>query len=249
MKEKEIEINLEGTRAKVVFHAYRGIKLNTLLVSFEERRRTLSTLDGFRDVNYVANTFIPNNLLEHTMNDFMGFKETFSEMAFGIPADEMTFLGTGVSMDDLAVHEESYQEFKVYCLATAGVRGNAMRTGVDKTFWIERNGKFEEAAGTINTLLFTNVPLTDGSLARAIITATEAKTAALQDLDVRSTSAPQNQATGTGTDNVIVASGKMVGNPVWITGGHTKMSELIGVATKTAITEAIKKHDFKKQKT
>jgi adenosylcobinamide amidohydrolase len=244
MKEKEIKVNLEGTKAKVVYHAIRKIKLNTLLVSFEERRRALSTLDGFRDVKHVANTYIPDNLLEHTMNDFQGFKKSFPEDAFGIPVDEMTFLGTGVSMDDLAVHEESYQEFKVYCLATAGVRGNAMRTGVDKTFWIERNGKYEEAAaGTINTILLTNVHLADGSLARAIITATEAKTAALQDLNVRSAYDPKNQATGTGTDNIIVASGKMVGKPVWITGGHTKMSELIGVATKKAITEAIKIHD------
>jgi adenosylcobinamide amidohydrolase len=80
-------------------------------------------------------------------------------------------------------------------------------------------------------------------LARAIITATEAKTAALQDLDVRSTFTPQNQATGTGTDNIIVASGKMVGKPLRITGGHTKMSELIGVSTKKAIIEAIKKRN------
>jgi adenosylcobinamide amidohydrolase len=248
MKEKEIKLKLEGTKAKVVYHAFRGTKLNTLLVSFEERRRALSTLDGFRDVNHVANTFIPDGILEHTVNDFQEFKENFPQTAFGIPADEITFLGTGVSMDDLAVYKKSYQEFTVYCLATAGVKGNAMRTGVDETNWIEKNGKYEKTVGTINTILLTNVPLNDGSLARAVITATEAKTAALQDLDVRSTYDPQNQATGTGTDNVIVASGKMVGKPLWITGGHTKMSELIGVSTKTAITEAIKKHHFQFKK-
>ena len=244
MKEKEIKLKLEGTKAKVVYHAFRGAKLNTLLVSFEERRRVLSTLDGYRDVKHVANTFIPDGILGHTMNDFQKFKEEFPQKAFGIPADEITFLGTGVNMDDLAVCEKSYQKLMVYCLATAGVKGNAMRTGVDKTDWIEKNGKFEKAVGTINTILLTNVPLNDGSLARVIITATEAKTAALQDLDIKSTYNAQNQATGTGTDNVIVASGKMVGKPLWITGGHTKMSELIGVATKTAITEAIKNRNY-----
>lgn len=244
MNEREIAIKLEGTKVKVIYHTFKGVKQNTLLVSFEERRRVLSTLDGFRDVKYIANTYIPYNLLEHTMNDFQEFKESFPKLALGIPADEITFLGTGVDIDNLAVCEKSYQEFTVYCLATAGVKGNAMRTGVDETNLIERNGKYENTVGTINTLLLTNAPLNDGSLARAIITATEAKTAALQDLNVRSTYTPQNQATGTGTDNIIMASGKMIMKPLWITGGHTKLSELIGVSTKTAITEAIKKRHY-----
>jgi adenosylcobinamide amidohydrolase len=243
MNEKEITLKIEGTKAKVVYHTFRGTKLNTLLVSFDEKRRVLSTLDGFRDVKYVANAYIPYPVSEYAMNNYQEFEETFPTLALGIPAAEITFLGTGVNMDNVAVCEKSYQEFTVCCLATAGVKGNAMRTGVDETNWVERNGKFEKTVGTINTLLLTNVPLSDGSLARAIITATEAKTAALQDLDVRSTFTPQNQATGTGTDNIIVASGKMVGKPLRITGGHTKMSELIGVSTKKAIIEAIKKRN------
>ena len=79
-------------------------------------------------------------------------------------------------------------------------------------------------------------------MARAIITVTEAKTAALQDLNVRSTGSPQYQATGTGTDNMIVVSGKM-GKPLLLTSGHTKIGELIGCSTKIAVTEALKKFD------
>jgi adenosylcobinamide amidohydrolase len=78
-------------------------------------------------------------------------------------------------------------------------------------------------------------------MARAIITATEAKTAALQDLDVRSIFTPQSQATGTGTDNMIIVSGKRLGKMLRSTGGHTKMGELIRVSTKIAVTEAIEK--------
>ena len=106
---------------------------------------------------------------------------------------------------------------------------------------MERDGKFENAPGTINIILLTNATLSDGAMARAIITATEAKTAALQDLDVRSTFTNQNQATGTGTDNIIVVSGKGLGKPLGSTGGHTKMGELIAVSTKIAVTEAIRK--------
>jgi adenosylcobinamide hydrolase len=142
----------------------------------------------------------------------------------------------------LVVREKSYAEFKVCCLATAGAKGNALRTGVDEAVYVERDGKFMSTLGTINVILLTNATLTNGAMARAIITATEAKTAALQDLNVKSTYS-QNQATGTGTDNVIVVSGNGLGKPLRITSGHTKMGELIGFSTKTAVAEALKNHD------
>ena len=92
-----------------------------------------------------------------------------------------------------------------------------------------------------------NFSLTDGALARAIITATEAKTAALQDMDARSSVSPENQATGTGTDNMIVVSGNWTKKPISSTGGHIKTGELIGASTKTAVAEAIKKHEAYKK--
>jgi len=145
-------------------------------------------------------------------------------------------------MNNLAVCEKSYQDRIVCCLATGGV-GNALRSGVDGANWVEQDGKFGNVLGTINIILLTNVTLTDGAMARAIITATEAKTAALQDMDARSSVSPENQATGTGTDNMIVVSGNWCGKPIRSTGGHTKMGELIGVSTKIAVAEAIKKHE------
>ena len=43
----------------------------------------------------------------------------------------IAFLSTGVDMDQLAICEKSYEEFKVCCLATAGAKGNALRTGME----------------------------------------------------------------------------------------------------------------------
>jgi adenosylcobinamide amidohydrolase len=114
---------------------------------------------------------------------------------------------------------------------------------VDIAGYVERDGNFVSTAGTINVILLTNAALTDGAMARAVITVTEAKTAALQDLDVRSTYTPRNQATGTGTDNVIVVSGKGLSKALRLTSGHTKIGELIGFSTKIAVAEALKKHD------
>ena len=75
-------------------------------------------------------------------------------------------------------------------------------------------------------------------MARAIITATEAKTAALADLDIRSTALPwPYQATGTGTDSMIVVQGE--GPLVRYTGGHAKIGELIAKAVHAGVTEAL----------
>jgi adenosylcobinamide hydrolase len=240
MKEKTIELQLNDLEAKVIYHTYEGFDLNTLIVGFKEKRKVLSTFDGYRNVKYVGNNYTPLVLSQRTMMNYKKFKRRLP-LSLGIQPRDIAFLSTGVSMDNLAVCEKTYEELKVCCLATAGAKGNALRTGVDKADYVERKGKFVQTAGTINILLFTNLALTAGAMARAIITATEAKTAALQDLNVKSTYS-LNQATGTGTDNIIVVSGK-VGKPLLLTSGHTKIGELIGVTAKVAVGEALKKHD------
>ncbi|MDZ7664110.1 MAG: adenosylcobinamide amidohydrolase [Desulfotignum sp.] len=63
-------------------------------------------------------------------------------------------------------------------------------------------------AGTINIILMTNMALSPRAMTRSLIAATEAKTAALADLDIRSSDDPALwQATGTGTDNILVVQG------------------------------------------
>jgi adenosylcobinamide amidohydrolase len=242
MKKREIKLKLEGVKAEILYHTYQNFDIKTLLVSFGEKRRVLSTWDGFKEVSFVANNYQPRALSEITMMNYEEFEENFPSL-LGIPRGNITFLSTGADMDTLAVCEKSFEEFKVSCLATAGAKGNALRTGVDVAGYVERAGNFINLTGTINIILLTNATLSDGAIARAIITATEAKTAALQDLDVRSTYTPEIQATGTGTDNIIVVSGKGLGEALRLTSGHTKMGELIGASTKMAVAEALKKHD------
>ena len=77
---------------------------------------------------------------------------------------------------------------------------------------------------------------------RTIITATEAKSAALLDMDIRSTySGIKNGATGTGTDNVLVVRGN--GPDEEYAGGHTKTGELVARAVHAGVTEAIYKQN------
>ena len=104
-----------------------------------------------------------------------------------------------------------------------------MRASVDE-------GRFCEP-GTINVIILTNMQLTSRALTRAIISATEAKSAALQDLDIRSSYSPGYQATGTGTDEVLVVEGR--GKKVENAGGHSKLGELIAKAVYSGVKESI----------
>ncbi|MGA3291180.1 MAG: adenosylcobinamide amidohydrolase [Candidatus Bathyarchaeia archaeon] len=243
-KENKINLELKGIDARVIYRTYSGVELNTTLVSFGEKRKVLSTLDGFKQVKFVANTYVPMSLSNSTMT-IKKHQKFIRQLpaTLGIHPKDITFMSTAVDMEKVAVCEKSYQDFKVCCLATGGARNNALRMGVDAGNWVEKNTFFQFATGTINIIILTNVVLTGGAMARAIMTATEAKTAALQDRDVRSTVSPQLQATGTGTDNMIVVSGVDTGTIIRHTGGHTKMGELIAVSTKVAVGEALKKHD------
>jgi hypothetical protein len=89
-----------------------------------------------------------------------------------------------------------------------------------------------------------NHKLSEMAATRAIVTITEAKTAALWDMDIRSV---QNRAkypaTGTGTDTVIVVSGE--GTVLNWSGGHSKMGELIADAVYRGVQEALLKQNGK----
>jgi iron complex transport system substrate-binding protein len=147
-------------------------------------------------------------------------------------------LFTGADMDNLAVVKKSFKEMEVTALVTAGVETNAMRMGADEGLFYEPERAVRTKPGTINVLLLTNMQLSPGAMTRAIISATEAKTAALQDMDIRSSASPLlNQATGTGTDNIIVVEG--AGLRIDSSGGHTKMGELMARAVYEGVRKAI----------
>ncbi len=91
---------------------------------------------------------------------------------------------TGADMDNLSVKSYSFREMTVTACVTAGVRGNALKMSKD-------NGGYYEP-GTINIIIMSNMQLSKRAMTRAIISATEAKSAALADLDIRSTYSAAN---------------------------------------------------------
>jgi len=225
----------------------------TLIIKFPEKRRVLSTLDGFFEVlavvNHSAHPEIWKEVCEtKRTKDEVGGKVYLREVKeriakyLGIKGEEIAIMATAADMDNRAVVVKEFRPFVVVALVTAGAKTNAIRTGVDEGKYIEGG----EPKGTVNIIILTNAKLTDGAMARAVITATEAKTAAFQDLNVPSSYTKGVQATGTGTDNIIVVSGT-TGPKVSYTGGHSKIGELIGKAVYEAVVYALEKQNgFKK---
>ncbi len=203
----------------------------SLIIEFKSPRTVVSTLEGQRQgIRTVGNHYSPAPCWQ--LNHASGLDKLRNAL-FSVldkAQADTSFLFTGADMDHLAVKKETYKAITVYALVTAGVSNNAVRMSKDV-------GRFYEP-GTINMILLTNMKLTPRAMTRSIISATEAKTAVLQDLDIRSSYLPLSAAaTGTGTDNIIVVQGD--GPPVDNAGGHSKMGELIARAAYAGIREAI----------
>jgi adenosylcobinamide amidohydrolase len=159
---------------------------------------------------------------------------------------------TAANMNYAAVVTASDLDVTVTAVVTAGVHGNAACAG-DPAAWRETETGWEKVAapavttpvaGTINTMLLINHALTEGALARAVITMTEAKSAALQRLAVRSLYSA-DFSTGTGTDQYCVAAVLGAGDggsgkDFTSTSPHSKLGELIGVAVRDATLEALR---------
>jgi predicted amidohydrolase/adenosylcobinamide amidohydrolase len=220
-----------------------------LIVRFPEARRTLSTSDGLLDARAAMNHAGHPQLWHKLGNEFMGrdgrggkayAEHVHAETAgrLQLATSTLAHMATAADLDNLAVVTRRHGPLIVTVLATAGARSNAIRTGVDAGTYIED----EAPAGTINIVLLTNIRLTDAALARALITVTEGKTAALEDLKVASTYTPSVQATGTGTDSIIAVSGTD-GPTASYTGGHSRIGELIGKASYEAVVEALGKQN------
>ncbi|OKP68101.1 hypothetical protein A3842_27295 [Paenibacillus sp. P3E] len=116
---------------------------------------------------------------------------------WGYPLEGCAGLMTAVPLEHAAVAEEDIGSAGIFCCVTAA-SGNAARAGV------RRNVLAAYRSGTINIMLGIDGRLTPSAMVNAVMTATEAKAAALADLGVTD---PENGliATGTTTDAVVLA--------------------------------------------
>lgn len=236
LRSRGLDIGLDYIKdVRISYTTIHDFLNKTLIIDFKEPLSLVSTLEGQRSrIKSVGNHYSSPPCWG--IGSKLGLKiiRARAYEVIGKSEETASFLFTGADMDNLAIKRKRFKEMEVYALATAGVKANAVRMSKDE-------GRFYES-GTINIILLPNVRLTPRAMARAIISATEAKTAALMDMDVRSSETPRmHQATGTGTDNIIVVEGK--GRQINNAGGHSKMGELIARAVYEAVQDAVYKQN------
>lgn len=116
------------------------------------------------------------------------------------PLEETVVLLTAARVNQGCWRHISEATVRLSVFVTAGV-GNAARAGQPyPVFWATK----KYVPGTINIVILVDGELTQAAMTGAVITATEAKTAALQDLMVKDIQG--RMATGTGTDAIVIAS-------------------------------------------
>jgi len=214
---------------------------NSVVISFAQPRAVLSTSifnGGYReDLKAVFNHDMHGagmsavNYLEYLQRVT---KEL--DLDFGI----VSGMGTAASMDNVAIQAESYKTLTVTAIVTGGVEGNGGRAGDPATYFNPGQKNRSHKPGTVNIMLVIDADIPSSQLARALVTCTEAKTAALQEL-MAGSKYSNGLATGSGTDQTIVIANPA--SPLYLedTGKHSKLGELIGRTVKQAVKLALLK--------
>ncbi|WP_424765642.1 adenosylcobinamide amidohydrolase [Paenibacillus sp. sgz302251] len=139
---------------------------------------------------------------------------------------------TAAKLTHASVVECEGDRFKLLCCTTVGTR-NAARAGLPRQTFPAYT------PGTINTILLIDGQMTEAAMVNAVITATEAKTAALQQLGIVEMESGES-ATGTTTDAIVIGVSQ---NKHWhvvhaYAGAATTIGCAIGEAVYAAVLEA-----------
>jgi adenosylcobinamide hydrolase len=161
-------------------------------------------------------------------------------IAESLDLDPKTVCGlmTCAYMQNTAIAPVSYRDLYVCAIVTAGIDENGGRAG-DPASYYENNENYEPVGGTINTILLINADLPEYSMGKVIMTATEAKAVALQQLMARSIYS-HGIATGSGTDMIAIITDPNSKLHISDAGKHSKLGELIGKSVISATTEALR---------
>lgn len=219
-------------------------EMNSIIIKFAGNRRVLSTsnLNGglHDDLYYVFNNDCKPQGREEIKLLAPTYKEHIRETAknIGLDPKKSTGLCTAAYIKNKSIKVRIFEDFSVTAIVTAGINHNAGRVG-EEAHWHEYNEEFLPVNfGTINIMLHIDANLTKGAITRALVTCTEAKTAALQELLAPSLSS-DGIATGTGTDGTIIVTDLESKKKITETGKHVKIGEYIGITVKEAVKEAL----------
>jgi adenosylcobinamide hydrolase len=206
------------------------VKENVLAVICDNPLKTVSSAifnGGSRQVKAVLNVGVPEGYSDHSLHLDPLQLITTSAAKLNITENYLAMV-TAAKIQNYSIVTMKSNDFSVSVAATAGC-SHGESSGEEMNV--------QEITGTINIIVFIDGNPTESCMVAALITATEAKSAALRDFDVRSRYTGDS-ATGSITDSGTVATnGK--GKQIVLGGPASKLGKLVGSCARRAVTEAL----------
>jgi iron complex transport system ATP-binding protein len=226
------QIELLGDFGKLV------LEDNVLAVLSDVDLSTVSSAiynGGFKKVKAILNVQAPDECSDRQLHANPQKFVVDSAKKLGLSEDFVGMI-TAAAVNKFALVTKKFGDLTVTVTATAvDPEGNTCSHAESAGETIE----VEEMTGTINIMVVIDGNPTESCLVSTVLTATEAKTAALWELDIRSRYSGE-VATGTITDAIIVAKTSR-GAPIVYGGPASKLGQLVGFCTRKAVKEAVMK--------
>lgn len=184
---------------------------------------------GFRKVRQLINRQVAKSYM---CDDPEAEMERFLRNNGYVPEETAAML-TAAYVADAGQCHMSDGNLRVSAWVTVGL-GNTVRAGTTE-------GTDRLYPGTINSIVVADCSLTEPAMVNAVITATEAKAAALQDLGIKARNS-ELLATGTSTDAVLIASTGR-GDMYRYAGTATTVGYLIGKTVYDATIRSAKAYE------
>ena len=232
MDESTKQIDLSGNFGKLV------LKDNVLAVISDIELTTVSSAiynGGFKKTKAILNVQATNDLTDQQLHADPQKFIVDSAKKLGI-SNNFVGMVTAAAVDKFALASKKDGHLTVTVTATA------VDTDGNTCSHAETAGEtmnVAEMLGTINIMIVIDGNPTESCLVSTVLTATEAKTAAMWELDIRSRYSG-DVATGTITDALIVAKTNR-GKPIVYGGPASKLGQLVGYCTRKAVKESIMK--------
>jgi adenosylcobinamide amidohydrolase len=222
------QIELLRTPAKLV------LEDNVLAIVSDGGLTTVSSAiynGGFKKVKAILNIQVPEGYSDLKLHEDPLHLVTTSSKKVGVHDNYLAMI-TAAKISNMSRVAKSDGNIVVNVVATAGAsHGESAGETINA----------DQTGGTINIIVVINGDPTDSCLVASFVTATEAKTAALNDLDIRSRYSGE-AATGTITDSLSVATTN-TGPLIELGGPASKLGQLVASCVREAVKDAVRKQD------
>lgn len=213
------------------------LKNDTLALISKTEMTTVSSAvynGGFRKARSILNVHVPENYDQKLIHENPEQIIIDALKDFDVSPQQSVSMITAADVKNFSISTAEKEDLKVNVIVTAGCS------------FAETAGENIEAKvvtpGTINIIVAIHGNPTESCLMQTFITAVEAKTAGLRDLDVRSKYSG-DPATGTITDSLIIASTN-IGPRIRFGGPASKLGKLVGSCTREAVKNAVMKQSY-----